>query len=150
MNMDILGVSALYHDSAAVILRDGDILAAAQEERFSRRKHDAGIPRNAIRYCLHEAGIARGGKVDAVAFYDKPITKFTRLLSTLCETAPRGFGPFRMGVPAWVREKAWAGASIERVLAEAGVKAGRFEFSEHHVSHAASAFSPRPSMRRPS
>ncbi len=142
--MNILGVSALYHDSAAVILRDGEIIAAAQEERFTRRKHDPGIPANAIRYCLEEAGLGRGSRVDMVAFYDKPITKFTRLLETMTATAPRGFGVFAMAVPAWVREKAWPGPAIEHVLAKAGVKAGKFIFPEHHDSHAASAFYPSP------
>jgi len=89
--MIILGVSALYHDSAAAIVRDGQIVAAAQEERFSRKKHDARVPVNAIRYCLEAAGLGRGDRLDAVAFYDKPITKFTRLLTTYCATAPSGF-----------------------------------------------------------
>lgn len=142
--MNILGVSALYHDSAAVILRDGEIIAAAQEERFTRRKHDPGIPTNAIRYCLEEAGLGRGSRVDMVAFYDKPITKFTRLLETMTATAPRGFEVFAMAVPAWVREKAWPGPAIEHVLAKAGVKAGKFIFPEHHDSHAASAYYPSP------
>jgi carbamoyltransferase len=142
--MHILGVSALYHDSAAAILRDGEIIAAAQEERFTRIKHDASIPVNAIGYCLEAAGIGPGGRIDAVAFYDKPITKFTRLLSTFCTTAPSGFKAFTMAVPAWVKEKAWAAPSIERALRKAGVKAGGFYFPEHHVSHAASAFFPSP------
>lgn len=142
--MTILGISALYHDSAAAILHNGRIVAAAQEERFSRVKHDARMPMHAIRYCLSEAGIGRGGKIDAVAFYDKPITKFTRLLTTSCATAPRGFRNFTMAVPSWVREKAWAGPMIERALKNSGVKAGKFYFPEHHVSHAASAFFPSP------
>jgi carbamoyltransferase len=142
--MIILGVSALYHDSAAAILRDGKIIAAAQEERFTRIKHDSSIPANAIRYCLEASGIGPGGKVDAIAFYDKPITKFTRLLSTFCATAPRGFKTFSMAVPAWVKEKAWVAPSIERVLRREGVTAGKFYFPEHHVSHAASAFFPSP------
>jgi carbamoyltransferase len=142
--MHILGVSALYHDSAAAILRDGEIIAAAQEERFTRIKHDASIPAHAIRYCLEAAGIGPGGKLDAIAFYDKPITKFTRLLSTFCTTAPSGFKTFTMAVPAWVKEKAWVAPAIERSLRKAGVKAGKFYFPEHHVSHAASAFFPSP------
>src|SRR6266446_6633351 len=101
MSTTILGVSALYHDSAAAVLRDGVIVAAAQEERFSRKKHDSGVPANAIRYCLEAAGIGAGGRLDAVAFYDKPITKFTRLLTTFCQTAPSGFKPFSLAVPLW-------------------------------------------------
>jgi carbamoyltransferase len=142
--MIILGVSALYHDSAAAILCDGEILAAAQEERFSRKKHDARVPVHAIRYCLEAAGLDRGARLDAVAFYDKPITKFTRLLTTFGETAPAGFRTFAMGVPAWVREKGWVAGSIERVVRQAGVKPGGFYFPEHHASHAASAFYPSP------
>lgn len=142
--MIILGVSALYHDSAAAIIRDGEIIAAAQEERFTRIKHDPSVPSHAIRYCLEEAGLGPGGKIDAIAFYDKPITKFTRVLSTFCATAPKGFSAFTMAVPAWVKEKAWVAPSIERTLRKAGVKAGRFYFPEHHVSHAASAFFPSP------
>lgn len=142
--MTILGVSALYHDSAAAVIRDGQIIAAAQEERFTRKKHDSSVPGNAIRYCLEAAGIGPGGKVDAVAFYDKPITKFTRLLTTFCETAPSGFKTFSLAVPAWVKEKGWVSLSIERVLHQAGVRAGEFYFPEHHASHAASAFFPSP------
>lgn len=142
--MHILGVSALYHDSAAAIIRDGKIIAAAQEERFTRIKHDSSIPTNAIRYCLNAAGIGHGEKVDAIAFYDKPITKFTRLLSTFCTTAPSGFKTFSMAVPSWLKDKAWVAPSIERALRQAGVKAGQFYFPEHHVSHAASAFFPSP------
>src|SRR3974390_907326 len=102
--MIILGVSALYHDSAAAIIRDGQIIAAAQEERFSRKKHDSRVAVNAIASCLEAASIGAGSKVDAVSFYDKPITKFTRLLTTFCETAPSGFKSFSMAVPAWVKE----------------------------------------------
>jgi carbamoyltransferase len=142
--MHILGVSALYHDSAAAILRDGVIIAAAQEERFTRIKHDSSVPANAIRYCLDAGEIRAGGTIDAIAYYDKPITKFTRLLSTFCSTAPRGFKTFSMAVPAWVKEKAWVAPSIERTLRKANVKTGKFYFPEHHVSHAASAFFPSP------
>lgn len=142
--MHILGVSAYYHDSAAAILRDGEIVAAAQEERFTRRKHDPGLPENAIRFCLHEAGLKRGDAIERVAFYDKPITKFTRLLTTVTATAPRGLKPFLYAVPTWVKEKAWAGAAIERVLRDAGIRVGGFRFPEHHQSHAASAFFPSP------
>jgi carbamoyltransferase len=142
--MNILGVSALYHDSAAAVIRDGEIIAAAQEERFTRKKHDSRVPVNAIRYCLEAAGLGPGGHVDAVAFYDKPITKFTRLLTTFCATAPSGFKTFSLGVPAWVKEKGWVSLSIEKVLRRAGIRAGEFYFPEHHVSHAASAFFPSP------
>lgn len=142
--MNILGVSALYHDSAAALVRDGQIIAAAQEERFSRRKHDARVPVHAIRYCLEAGGLKSGERLDAVAFYDKPITKFTRLLTTFGQTAPSGFRSFTRGVPAWVREKGWVGWSIDRALRRAGVKAREFYFPEHHVSHAASAFYPSP------
>lgn len=140
--MIILGVSALYHDSAAAVVRDGQIIAAAQEERFSRKKHDSRVPVNAIRYCLEAAGVTPGGRVDAVAFYDKPITKFTRLLTTSCETVPSGFRAFSMAVPAWVKEKGWVGLTIDRILHQSRIRAGKFYFTEHHVSHAASAFLP--------
>ena len=142
--MKILGVSALYHDSAAAILGDCSIVTSFQEERFSRKKHDYRIPFHAIRHCLAAAGLGKGDRLDAVAFYDKPITKFTRLLTTFCETAPKGFKAFSMGVPMWVKEKAWAAHAVEKAIAREGVKVGRFHFPEHHVSHAASAFFPSP------
>lgn len=142
--MHILGISALYHDSAAAILREGEIVAAAQEERFTRRKHDASIPVNAMRYCLEEAGLKRGDTLDAVAFYEKPITKFTRLLTTFGTTAPRGFRAFMMAVPGWAREKAWAAPAIEKALRREGIRVGEFYFTEHHEAHAASAFFPSP------
>lgn len=142
--MFVLGISADYHDSSAALLRNGEIIAAAQEERFSRVKHDARLPRHAIQYCLEAGGLGRGDRVAAVAFYDKPITKFTRLLSTCAATSPRGFRTFAMGVPAWVREKAWIGPRVERELRKLGIRAERFYFPEHHVSHAASAFFPSP------
>ena len=102
--MIILGLSAFYHDSAAALVRDGRIVAAAQEERFTRKKHDAGYPENAIAFCLKEAGLALGD-VDHVAFYDKPFLKFERLLETYLAFAPRGFTSFRMAIPLWLREK---------------------------------------------
>jgi carbamoyltransferase len=142
--MNILGVSALYHDSAAALVRDGEIIAAAQEERFSRKKHDARVPRNAIAWCLDAAGV-KPGELDVLAFYEKPLTKFTRLLATYAQTAPRGLRPFMMGVPAWLRDKAWIGLQIERILAELGHPRPRtILFPEHHISHAASAFYPSP------
>ena len=102
--MIVLGISAFYHDSAAALLRNGDIVAAAQEERFSRRKHDAGFPAHAIDYCLAEGGVSMD-QVDHVAFYDKPFLKFDRLLETYLAFAPRGFRSFRMAMPVWLREK---------------------------------------------
>src|SRR2546425_4397642 len=102
--MNILGVSAFYHDSAACLVRDGEIVAAAQEERFTRKKHDPGFPRNAVAYCLAEEGISLD-QVDYVAFYDKPFLKFERLLETYLAFAPRGFRSFRMAIPLWAREK---------------------------------------------
>ena len=142
--MNILGVSALYHDSAACLVRDGDIVAAAQEERFSRKKHDARVPRNAMAYCLEE-GAVKPGELDVLVFYDKPLTKFTRILATYAQVAPRGLRSFLMGVPVWLREKAWVGYQLERVLAELGHQRPRkVFFPEHHLSHAASAFYPSP------
>src|ERR687891_1743093 len=102
--MRILGLSAFYHDSAAALLVDGELVAAAQEERFTRKKHDAGFPKNAVEYCLAEAGVGLD-QVDHVAFYDKPFLKFERLLETYLAFAPRGFASFRMAVPVWLKEK---------------------------------------------
>src|SRR5580692_4153900 len=102
--MRILGISAFYHDSAAALIDDGRIIAAAQEERFSRRKHDAAFPHNAIAFCLAEAGVA-AGELDHVVFYDKPFLKFERLLETYVALAPRGFRSFKMSIPLWLREK---------------------------------------------
>ena len=102
--MYILGISAYYHDSAAALLRDGEIVAAAQEERFTRKKHDAGFPKHALEYCLKEAGISLA-EVGHVAFYDKPFLKFERLLETYVAFAPRGFESFRKAIPVWLREK---------------------------------------------
>ncbi len=141
--MNILGVSALYHDSGACLVQDGNIVAAAQEERFTRKKHDAGIPTNAMAYCLQQGNV-RNGDLDMVMFYDKPITKFTRLLTTYSEVAPTGLGVFLKAVPAWLKDKAWVGMKIEKALREMGVKPKKVEFAEHHVSHAASAFYPSP------
>ena len=146
MSMRILGVSAFYHDSAAALVEDGRIVAAAQEERFSRKKHDSRYPRRAIEYCLAEAGV-RLGDVDYVAFYDKPFLKFERLLETYLEFAPRGFRSFRMALPLWLKEKLFQ----KRLLTgELAVLAPEFDwekrllFAEHHQSHAASAFFPSP------
>ena len=144
--MYVLGISAYYHDSAAALLHDGHIVAAAQEERFTRKKHDAGFPKNALEYCLQEAGIALGD-VDYVAFYDKPFLKFERLLETYVAFAPRGFESFRMAVPVWLREKLFLKDLLRKALKEFAPDydwESRLRFSEHHLSHAASAFFPSP------
>lgn len=144
--MYVLGISAYYHDSAAALLHDGQIVAAAQEERFTRKKHDAGFPKNALEYCLQEAGIALGD-VDYVAFYDKPFLKFERLLETYVAFAPRGFESFRMAVPVWLREKLFLKDLLRKALKEFAPDydwENRLRFSEHHLSHAASAFFPSP------
>jgi len=144
--MYTLGLSAYYHDSAAALLKDGDIVAAAQEERFSRKKHDARFPLNALNYCLAEAGISLA-QVDQVAFYDKPFLKFERLLETYHAFAPRGFKSFRMAMPLWLREKLFQKDLLAKELKklEPGVNwLDRLLFSEHHLSHAASAFFPSP------
>jgi len=142
--MDILGISAFYHDSAAVLVRDGEIVAAAQEERFTRRKHDHSFPANAVRYCLEE-GQVKPGELSAVVFYEKPITKFARVLETYMSVAPAGLRSFLMAVPLWVRQKLWIPLEIEKSLEECGIR-DRVEmyFPEHHESHAASAFYPSP------
>ena len=136
----ILGISAFYHDSAAALLRDGQIIAAAQEERFTRIKHDAAFPENAMNYCLEKAGI-KIGEVDMIAFYDKPWVKFERLLETYLAYAPFGIKSFFTSMPVWLKEKLW----IRRVLADhmPGFD-GKLIFPEHHESHAASAFFPSP------
>jgi carbamoyltransferase len=113
--MDILGVSAFYHDSAACLVRDGEIVAAAQEERFTRKKHDARFPRNAVRYCLREGGIALGD-LRYVAFYDKPLVKFERLLETYLACAPKGLRSFVMAMPVWLKEKLFTGDALRREL----------------------------------
>lgn len=143
--MKILGISAFYHDSAAALIVDGKIVAAAQEERFSRKKHDEGFPVNAVRYCLHEGGV--GPKdLDGVAFYDKPLAKFERILKTYFSVAPKGFESFMMALPIWMREKLWIPLEIEKALETCGVECSheKFYFPEHHESHAASAYFPSP------
>ena len=137
----ILGISAFYHDSAAALVRDGEIVAAAQEERFSRKKHDASFPAKAIEYCLKEAGLTPG-ELDLVGFYDKPLMKFERLLETYLAYAPRGFSSFVKAMPVWLREKLHLPGQMTRGLDGAYRK--RFIFTEHHESHAASAFFPSP------
>lgn len=144
--MIILGVSAFYHDSAAALVRDGRIVAAAQEERFTRKKHDAGFPANAIAYCLAEAGIC-ADKVDHVVFYDKPFLKFERLLETYVAFAPKGFTSFKTAMPVWLKEKLFQKDLLIKELKawDKSVKwFDRLLFAEHHVSHAASAFFPSP------
>ena len=137
--MNILGISAYYHDSAACLLRDGEILAAAQEERFTRRKHDHRYPSHAVEFCLKRAGITPD-ELDYVAFYDKPLLKFERLLETYLDYAPRGLRSFLMAMPLWLREKLWI---REQVAKEAGFRS-KVLITEHHESHAASAFFPSP------
>jgi carbamoyltransferase len=144
--MRVLGISAFYHDSAAALIEDGQILSAAQEERFTRRKHDARFPRLAIEYCLGQSGLSLS-EVDYVAFYDKPFLKFERLLETYLAFAPHGFNSFRTAMPIWLREKLFQKRMLRRTLAElnGGVDLGdRLLFAEHHQSHAASAFFASP------
>lgn len=137
----VLGLSCYYHDSAACLVRDGEIVAAAQEERFSRRKHDAGFPAGAVGYCL-EAGEVEPGDLDAVVFYEKPLLKFDRLLHSWLEVAPRGFGSFLAALPNWLKEKLYHPRLIRRELGGGYGKA--VLFCGHHESHAASAFYPSP------
>jgi carbamoyltransferase len=142
----VAGISAFYHDSAAAIVRDGVIVAAAQEERFTRRKHDAGFPAQALRYCVTEAGIA-WSDIDFVTFYEKPFLKFERLLETYLAFAPKGFTSFRMAIPLWLKEKLFQKSLlIELLRAEAPDVdwEAKLRFTEHHESHAASAFYPSP------
>ncbi len=142
----ILGISAYYHDSAAALLRDGVIVAAAQEERFSRKKHDASFPEGAVRYVLEEGAVALDG-VEAVVFYDKPFLKFERLLETYHAFAPRGLRSFLTAMPVWIREKVFMRSLLEDALRDFLPPGGALpplRFSEHHLSHAASAFFPSP------
>jgi carbamoyltransferase len=143
MSAYTLGMSAYYHDSAAALLCDGALVAAAQEERFSRRKHDSAFPRAATQYCLQEAGI-RVGDLQRIVFYDKPLIKFERLLETYLTYAPRGFRSFAAAMPAWLKDKLYLKTTLKRELAELGECTPRtlpqLLFAEHHQSHAASAF----------
>jgi len=136
----ILGVSAFYHDSAACLLRDGEIVAAAQEERFTRKKGDASFPLQAARYCLQAAGGIAASDLAFVGFYDKPLLKFERILETYLGVAPRGFAQFRMAGPLWMKEKLFLDREIRRALGYDG----ELLYAEHHESHAASAFFPSP------
>ncbi len=144
--MRILGISALYHDSAAALVEDGRIVAAAQEERFTRKKHDASFPEKAIAYCLSEAGIGLTD-IDSVVFYDKPFLKFERLLETYIAFAPKGFRSFKAAMPVWLKEKLFQKDLLSREL-KAFAKdfdwLNKLLFAEHHLSHAASAFFPSP------
>src|SRR5437588_4964356 len=139
--MHILGISAYYHDSAAALLVDGEIVAAAQEERFSRKKHDHRFPRRALEWCLEEAGLSPGD-LDYVGFYDKPFVKFERLLHTYVAYAPRGVVSYLKAMPLWLRQKLHVERDLRRELS--GQFRKGFVFSEHHESHAASAFYPSP------
>jgi carbamoyltransferase len=139
--MNILGISAFFHDSAAALVRDGEIVAAAQEERFSRRKHDDRNPAQAIAYCLAEAGI-EAADLDAVVFYEKPLVKFERLLETHLAVAPRGLTPFRRAIGLWARQKLHLPRLIRESLGDGF--AGSVYFTDHHEAHAASAFYPSP------
>ena len=142
--MNILGISAFYHDSAAALVRDGHVVAAAQEERFTRKKHDASFPLQAVRYCLAQGALAPH-QLDAVAFYDKPIAKFARILETYMAVAPKGLHSFMMALPVWLKQKLWIPLEIESALQQAGIQSPpEIFFPEHHESHAASAFYPSP------
>lgn len=140
----ILGISAFYHDSAAALVVDGQIVAAAQEERFTRKKHDAAFPSNAVQYCLREAGLNEAD-LNYVAFYEKPLRKFERLLETYLAFAPRGFRSFRTAIPVWLKEKLFHRRMLKSGIPQA--TNARFVFTDHHESHAASAFFPSPFER---
>src|SRR5580704_18961130 len=144
--MKILGISAFYHDSAAALVVDGEIVAAAQEERFSRKKHDARFPSHAVEYCLAQEGV-RLDQIDRVVFYDKPFLKFERLLETYIAFAPKGLRSFQMAVPLWLREKLFQKSLLHdelKLLGDGFDWMNRLLFTEHHQSHAASAFYPSP------
>jgi carbamoyltransferase len=144
--MRILGISAFYHDSAAALVENGAVVAAAQEERFTRVKHDPRFPKNSIDYCLEEAGCGLDG-VDYVAFYEKPFIKFERLLETYLATAPRGFRSFQMAIPVWIKEKLFQKSGLKKSLKElrgGDGWNGELLFTEHHQSHASSAFFASP------
>ncbi|CAM5198355.1 Carbamoyltransferase OS=Bosea thiooxidans OX=53254 GN=ARD30_23200 PE=3 SV=1 [Bosea thiooxidans] len=146
--MRILGISAYYHDSAAALVVDGVPFAAAQEERFTRVKHDAGFPAQAIGYCLAQTGL-KLSQLDAVVFYEKPFVKFERLLETYLSVAPRGFRQFLTAMPLWLREKLFQKSLLgdELKALDAEFDPAKLLFSEHHLSHAASAFYPSPFER---
>src|SRR5579864_2065071 len=144
--MRVLGISAFYHDSAATLVRDGEIIAAAQEERFTRKKHDSGFPEHAVEYCLAQDGVSLDN-IDYVVFYDKPFLKFERLLETYVAFAPRGLRSFQMAIPLWIREKLFQKSLLHQDLERFGPNFDwetKLLFTEHHQSHAASAFFPSP------
>ena len=144
--MTILGISAFYHDSAAAIVQNGSLVAAAQEERFTRKKHDADFPIHAIKYCLRQAGVSIS-QIDAIVFYDKPLLKFERLLETYYGFAPKGLLSFLKAMPVWLKEKMFLKRLMREHLEELegyDSKKVKFLFPEHHLSHAASAFYPSP------
>jgi len=148
--MKILGISAFYHDSAAALIEDGRIIAAAQEERFSRRRHDARFPSSAIAFCLQFAR-TKVEDIDLVVFYEKPYLKFERLLETYVGFAPRGLASFAKAMPLWVNEKLFLRRFLVKEFSELSEQKidwdSRLMFSEHHYSHAASAFFPSPLAR---
>ncbi len=137
----ILGISAFYHDSAAALVVDGEIVAASQEERYTRRRHDAAFPDHAIEQCLRQAGLRRD-QLDYVAYYEKPLTKFDRLLQTYLAFAPAGFPSFRVAMPVWMRTKIHLRRLLRSKFRDAPKV--RLVFTDHHESHAASAFFPSP------
>ncbi len=142
--MNILGISAFYHDSAACLVRDGRIIAAAQEERFSRRKHDARFPYHAVKFCLTEGKVGKKD-LDIVAYYEKPLTKFVRILKSHFVSAPRNWEAFRQAIPLWLRERLWLPYVIEMELRRLGcARPRKFIYPEHHQAHQASAFFPSP------
>jgi carbamoyltransferase len=144
--MNILGISAFYHDSAAALIRDGEIVAAAQEERFTRKKHDPSFPAHAVSFCL-EYGRIGVNDLEAVVFYDKPLLKFERLLETYYAYAPRGLKSFLSAIPVWIKEKVFLKKLIRDELHKIGdgaAKRVKLLFTDHHLAHAASAFFPSP------
>ena len=145
--MRILGISAFYHDSAAALLIDGNTVAAAQEERFTRKKHDPSFPEHAIRYCLEAANFDLDD-LDYVVFFEKPLLKFERLLETFLANAPAGYQSFRTAMPIWLKEKLFQKANLAKALKPFSRSGHNIDakllFSEHHLSHAASAFYPSP------
>src|SRR3990170_3537379 len=144
MSETILGISAYYHDSAAALLIDGEIVAAAHEERFTRKKHDPSFPTNAAKYVLQEAGINNLDDLSAIAFYDKPFLTFERLLETYHGFAPKGLRSFLSAMPVWIKEKLFMRKMIKEELSNIGSGHSKLLFPEHHLSHAASAFYPSP------
>ena len=145
--MYILGISAFYHDSAACLLKEGEIIAAAQEERFSRKKHDSSFPKNAVKFCVKEAGIS-SNEITNIVFYEKPFIKFERLLETYLAFAPKGFYSFSKAMPLWIKENLFQKNilvnELKKIWGDEVDWRKKLLFSEHHLSHAASAFYPSP------